>query len=260
MYAAVLTPGMAGRESRLVYRFARVRTRHKKTNPRRRELRLEAACDAGSRHWTAPVPRRISSLSTRLHTMTGAGQGRAKGPRDPSKALKRLIYPRVYTTAGCSNKWCSLGCISFLPSDGALSQRTFMRKYLLPVEPPELAYAVELVLVQRVVVFRQDSHAAIFLHENAWSVGFDRNGREIVWITMASGQRYGVLPTWRICVSVSPTAMETACLWHCLELALQEKYEGNHLYRARPKSLLSRNHFSPPDSPANPRAEQANAD
>jgi len=44
---------------------------------------------------------------------------------------------------------------------------TWLCTSLLSVESPELVYALELVLVERVVVLRQDSHAPIFLHQNA---------------------------------------------------------------------------------------------
>ena len=38
--------------------------------------------------------------------------------------------------------------------------------HLLAVEPPELAYALELGLVEGIVVLGDDPHAAVLLHQN----------------------------------------------------------------------------------------------
>lgn len=84
-----------------------------------------------------------SAASTRIHAQNHGKGGRGgEGPGAASQPLNRLIRPLDVVT-----KWCSL--------------------YLLPVKSPEIVYALELILIQSVVVLGQNSHAAIFLHQNA---------------------------------------------------------------------------------------------
>ena len=47
--------------------------------------------------------------------------------------------------------------------------------YLLAVNPPESANALELALVKGIVVLGDDPHTAVLLHQDPWTIGFDSN-------------------------------------------------------------------------------------